>query len=457
MSHAGAGSSQPRRLGEEFWSEIMRTTMSKIPVVAGAMVALALGSGQARAAQAAEPDPRWVPWLGCWQLVRDTEADQALTAARPSRDADLFDRDGGQQPAPVGSARSADDLTVCVTPSEAGGVTMTTRAGGAILVEDTVIADGVRHVMTQPACGGWQRAEWAIAGDRLFTRAEIACGEQPVRRVSGLMMMAVGGTWLDIQVADIEGYESVRVRQHRRARDQTPAGLAPALLARAERATFLSGGRPFTVQDVLEAHDQVSAQAVEAALVEIGAGFDLDRDTLVMLADAEVDAHLIDVMVALSYPDEFTIDRWAGPQSTSSLGPGPRIVFYGYDPCYYRPYGFSPYYPCYYSPFGYAGWGYYYGYPSSYGYSGRPFYRGGRSIGRPGGGGSGHVVNGRGYTRVRPKGSSAGNVTSSGSSGRRLRGSSGGSSNGSSGGGSVSPRGATSGGSSGGGRTAIPR
>ena len=116
------------------------------------------------------------------------------------------------------------------------------------------------------------------------------------------------------------------------------------------------------MQDVLEAHDRVSTQVVEAALVEIGAGFDLDRATLVMLADAEVDERLIDVMVALSYPDEFTIDRWAGPQSTSY--PNPRIVSYGYDPFSYRPYGFGPYYYYYpyypyyyYSPFGYAGWG----------------------------------------------------------------------------------------------------
>ena len=77
-------------------------------------------------------------------------------------------------------------------------------------------------------------------------------------------------------------------------------------------------------------------------LVEIGAGFDLDRATLVMLADAEIAERLIDVMVALSYPDEFTIDRWAGPQSMSS--PDPRIVSYGYDPFSYRPYGFGPYY-----------------------------------------------------------------------------------------------------------------
>ena len=227
------------------------STMSKSPVVAGAMVALALGIGQAHAAPAAEPDPRWVPWLGCWQLVWDTADDQSLTAARLSRDADPFDRDGGQQPDPVGSARSAEDLTVCVTPSEAGGVTMTTRAGGVILVEDTVIADGVRHVMTPPECGGWQRAAWSIAGDRVFARAEIACGEQPVRRVSGLTMLAAGGTWLDIQVADIEGDESVRVRRYRRARRPgtrgSRAGAARTRRARdvpVRRAALHGAGRP---------------------------------------------------------------------------------------------------------------------------------------------------------------------------------------------------------------------
>jgi len=448
-------------------------TMSIVRIAACAAIALPLGIDSAHAGQssglapavglaaggaqpAQGPDPRWVPWLGCWQLLQDSQRSE--DDADPGFDAGALEQGRARPPRASGSVQSVQDLSVCVTPDGADGVTMTTRSGGVTLFEDTVFADGARRALTDAECRGSQRAEWSLDGDRLFAEAEIACGAQPVRTVSGLTMMAAGGTWLDIQAVEIEGYESVRVRRYRRAADQSPAGLAPGLLERAERTTYLSGGRPFTIQDVIEASGKVSSQAVEVALIETQARFDLDRDTLVLLDDSGVDESLVDLMVALSYPDRFEYDRRASAPAVSYRGR--TYGSFGYDPLWYGLDGYGPYDYYYYTPFGYRGWGYYYGYsPYYYQYSARPLYVPSRP--RASDRSSGRVVNDRGYTRVRPRGSSGGDANTggrrqTGSRNSGSGGSSGGSSSGgSSSGGTVTPQGATGGGS--GGRTAVPR
>lgn len=429
------------------------TRGSIVRIAAYAALALALGGTPAfaggGAAQAVNPDARWVPWLGCWQLLQDNQDDRA------DFDAEDFVRDRTRPARPAGTVESVADLTVCVTPSGRDGVAMTTRSDGAVLFEDSVVADGARHALTGEACRGWQRAEWSVDGDRLYAEAEIACGAQPVRHVSGLTMMAAGGTWLDIQVVTIEGSDSTRVRRYRRAADREGAGLSPALLERAERATFVSGGRPFTVQDVIEASGKINPQAIEVALVETDARFDLDRHTLIMLDEADIDDHVIDLMVALSYPERFRFERRASIPAVPYYGA--RGAF-GYDPYWYGLDGYGPYYYYYYAPFGYTGWGYYSGYSPYYRFGGPAIFVPGRVDSRRGS--RGQVVNGRGYTRVRPRGAAGG--TSSGTARRRRGGSSsqssgGGSGGSSSSGGTVTPQGATSGGSGDTGRTAVPR
>jgi hypothetical protein len=248
------------------------------------------------------------------------------------------------------------------------------------------------------------------------------------------------------------------VRQYRRADD---ARVAPGVAATA-----------LTLDDVKEASAKVSPRALEAALVETRASFNLSSKRLLELQDAGVPASVVDLMVALSYPDRFVIERSASvdrasvpfiddPFTTFGWGFGPAWAWGYYSPMY------GPFSPYYYSPFAYPYW--------SGGYN--PFYYGGGGwyVVDPGGGGGGgvnlpdqpsgrgRVVDGQGYTRVRPRESdpvmprSGGGATASSSGGG---GASSASSSGSSGGGgsSASPSGFSSGGGGdGGGRTAQPR
>jgi hypothetical protein len=391
-------------------------------------------------------DSRWSRWTGCWELVMENSREgtpSPTTAGRATR----------SQPGDPSRPQ------VCVETSADGGATFSTKVGTQTPIVQTVVADGKDRSITEEGCTGTQRTEWSADGLRLFARAELTCkGDQGPRRVSGLAMLGPDGRWTDVQSVDIAGRESFRVRQYRRADRGVTAAATVA-------ATSL------TLDDVKEASAKVSPRALEAALVETRASFDLTSKRLLDLNAAGVPASVVDLIVALSYPDRFVIER-TGPvdRALPAIIDDPFTLgwafgfpvwsdFYGfYSPLY------GPYSPYYYSPFAYP---YYRGYnPFFYG----GYYPGGGYVVDGGGGGGGvnvpnrpsgqgRVVDGQGYTRVRPRDSepavavqSGGSSTASSSGGGSSS-----SSGGSSGGGSVSSQGFSSGGGGDGGRSAQPR
>ena len=216
-------------------------------------------------------------------------------------------------------------------------------------------------------------------------------------------------------------------------------------------------GRSLTIADVKEASQKVAPEAIQAALVELKTGFDLNGKRLVELEDSGVPRGVIDLMVALSFPKRFVVERPTGHQSGGSWW-----TPMGYDdfwPYFATPYFYSPLYSAYYAPFGYRYWGYF----DPYYYSGP-----GYVVLDPGNGpgnqtpqpsGDGRVVDGHGYTRVRrtdpepviPRTGRNGDGSSTASSGQSTN-------SGSSSNGGASSSGYSSGGSSGSGdRTAQPR
>ena len=409
----------------------------KLPalVLAAALVGV---PAQARA----QSDSRWAPWLGCWELIDENvrDAGDPAGAARPRSNAAPRDQETTPR--------------VCATPA-GDGVTFTTTIAGETALAQTVIANGAERPVEDADCRGTQRAEWSQDGLRVYSSAQLTCAnDRTPRRVSGVSLLGRNGAWIDIQAVEIGGREDVRVRRYRRA-VQPPASAVPAIVA-----------TRLTIEDVKEASAKVSPRAVEAALIETGAVFDLDGRTLLDLDDAGVASSVVDVMVALSYPDRFVVER-------SRDDRGGRTVFlndpFGIDYGFYSPLYGSLYYPYYYSPFAYS----YYGRFDPRFFGGGvvvvPVIPDGGDPADPQASGAARAVDGLGYTRVRPRheeptvqsgrrvapGSDTA-ATSTGSSGTAAAPASSGSS-GSSGGGAVSSGGFSSGGGSDTGRTAVPR
>lgn len=392
-------------------------------------------------AQTPSVDPRWAPYVGCWQLRMENTNDGI---------ADLVAAAMRQAP----PNQKAGDVMICITPSEQPlAVMQQTVLDGESVLDELVSTDGVARSAEEASCKSTRRAEWSASGRQLFSRGTIACEGQPERQITGLSMILAGPTWVDVQMSEVRGQRSVRVRRYGLSREQIRSGGARAL-----NPQSLAPLSRWTLDEVKDASRQTAPEVLQAALVEAGTKFPLSGRTLVQLKKAGVPDTVIDVMVALTFPEKFVIER---PTYTASYGGGGGGG--GFDPwSMASDYGWLSVY----APFGYQYYGYY---DPRYG----PGY-GWVPVAPPIGGGSaepesnGRVINGAGYTRVRPREAEPTRVNADG--GGLVDRSGGGASSGSGSGGSNSGGGVSTGGyssggasggsssgSSGGTRTAVPR
>ena len=393
-------------------------------------------SPQGGASASAAVDSRWLPWLGCWQLVEET--------APLPESAD-------------GLSAFADRVLVCVTPpvppAAATDVVVTTLAGNEPVLVETLSADGLEHPVDQTECRGRRRVAWSDDGRRLFTRAALTCGGNDARRLSGVGLILDNWNWLDLKLVEAGERAAVTVRRYRRAGDVatlSAAGptLTPDLLVQARTASVVAAQADLTIEAVIEAGNEVEPAVLEAMLVETGAAFDLDGRTLLRLDDAGVPGEITDMLVALSFPEDFQVRR-----STPTGGGGGGFL------SSWSGYGYDSWYPYYAAPFGYYyGWSPYrslYGWGDYY-YLGAPYY---------GGPGSSdfsdsperrrsRFYEGYGYTRARTR---DGGGRPAQPRGTGVADASGAASGGSDGGRGASTSGWSRGGSSSSGRAAVPR
>lgn len=306
-------------------------------IMAGAAFLLAT-SAVAGAAQ--QTDSRWLPFLGCWEATAE-------------------------------AAEAADPSMLCVRPTAEGpGVEMlSVTETGRITARETLRADGQRQEFAREGCEGSQSGTFSADGSRVYLHTEQVC-EGGVRRTSGgVLAMVTPYEWVDVQEVSVEGEGSTwSVRYRLVPLDRVEAaGMGDILEGRAMavRSARVAAARNPDLDDVLDVHEHVGPGAVQAWAVESDARFDLDADALVRLADAGVPGDVIDVVVAVSYPSRFALDRDARvsevePERDEYGDRRPYGTFYDpylYDPFYYRygRFGYSRFGP----GFGYYGGGFY--------------------------------------------------------------------------------------------------
>lgn len=401
-----------------------RTNISK-GTLAGLVAAVALG-GLPGAVDAQEPNTRlgWQAYLGCW--------------ARPANPVDV-DRP---------EEEATDDGVLCFVAS-GEDVEMLTIVDGAITHREPFPADGQPRTVEQDGCTGTETSRFSDDQRRIYVTSEATCQDGALRRSTGIISMPGPSEWLDVRAMEVDGRATAWAQWYQRTSDsplrevglQTGEMEGPAALRGA--AAYLSS--QITIDDVIDASHNVHPEAVSAWLAQAGRAFArLDADDLIRLDDAGVPGSVIDVVVAISFPDRFALNR--GDVYAEDYGDvggvrAARTIWADrmYSP-FYSGYGYGYYpYRSYYGWGGY-GWG---GYGSWYGGG---YYRPVVVDVTPRSGG-GRVVAGRGYRA--PRSGISGNQGGSRSGGAWTR--SGGSSRT---GGAVSRGGS---GSSGGSRSARPR
>jgi hypothetical protein len=423
----------------------------------GAVVLAAwLASPSTASAQTDRQADKWRPWLGCWSLVTENVREGTGTSL-------------GSAFVPGGDPSVPADSTprTCVARS-GDGVTMTTTVPGQQPITQTIVADGSPHDIADGECRGVERTQWSNNGTRLFAHADVKCDAQAPRVLTGFGLITRDGNWLDIRSFQIDGRDATRVTRYRRITGTRISGL------------------PLSIDEIKEASRSVASSVVEAAVAESRPTFSMNKRLVLDLADANVPPNVIDVMIAVSYPDRFVIEKPI--QNAMAAAPGPDLTdaappFDPFWPNYYYP-------AYYYSPFAYGYLGrydpYYYGAVGYYPIGGYPVGGGGGGVGSGPGtpSGSGRAINGQGYTRIVPasaephtprqaSGDGSQAIVSRSSGGSTASANSSPSSpppapapapapsdsggGGGGGGATASPQGFSGGGGDGGGRTAVPR
>lgn len=400
-------------------------------------------------------DARWKPWLGCWA------SNDSLTVSL--------------------NGPTSSNL-VCVVPSTVGaGVAIASVANGKIIAQDFLNPTGQRASLTRDGCPGWESATWSADGNRILLRSEFTCAGGVTRKGSGVFGMSPEGEWIQVQGVFVRGNAGIRAMRFHAANvritfdsSNTASTTQSTLGFSTETARFIAAA-PMRNSDILDLSKNVDTPVAEAWLTELGQRFFLNAKALVALADGGLPSRTLDLVVALSYPETFALDK-ATPrlQNAGMVNADAYGSRRGYGT---SPWGLSSSFDmrCDAAFDRMFAYGYYssninslycagnrYGYTQSYGY-GNGYYWGQTPViivtRGPDGSGTvtpqGRAVKGQGYTRDRsaPTGVSAE---------RRSSGSSAGYSSGGSGGGSSSSSGSSSSGSSGGAaapaeRTARPR
>jgi hypothetical protein len=406
-------------------------------VLAAALVLGPVAAG-AQETQVASTDG-WTPWVGCWQA-------------------------SGRDPSTLAPDKPLP--TVCIAPVAGEGNVDLLTVTGATVSSERVDANGNRRNVSREGCNGWETAAFSGDKKRIYLRSEYECTGKRVRTSTGIMSISPNGEWLDVQGVKVASNTGVRVVHYGRV--PVPAAVSAEARAAIERQgsmatsiAVVAASDSVRVADVVDATKHVEPIVVQTWLAQRGQGFNLDAKKLTQLANAKVSPNVIDVMVALSYPQTFALNlaqadgevvQTSGPRQVASeeMGNGP-VVYMGWDPLYsygYNAYGYNRY--------GYRGGLGYNGYYPEYWYPGGTVIitRPSGSVEEPRGDTRGKMVRGSGYTRPqdRSDGGSSGTPRSSTSEGSRGSSGSGSSSTGS------SSTGSSTGSSSGGGdRTAKPR
>jgi len=295
--------------------------------------------------RAQSTDPRWLPWVGCWQPLDSL------------------------------GARNDEVPMTCFRPVQGqAGVEMLSVQGAEITSHRMVLADGQGHHEERDGCSGTTRAEFSSDGQRVFTTADLTCEGGVERRTTGIMSLTRPNHWLDVKSLDVGDQSTPWVERYAQASPSRVRGAGLEDLADNQGIAIsvakMAAISPIDINDVIEASKLVDPAAVQAWVAERHDPFQLDAKQLLRMSDAGVPSDVIDVMVAVTYPQRFHLGGPPNVRTTEATPQrvaqayAPRSRFRGCDPFFWDPF-------CYGYGYGYYGSNYGYGL-----YGGYPFYGG---------------------------------------------------------------------------------
>jgi hypothetical protein len=237
-----------------------------------------------------------IAWLGCWDALADPEADSTVSLEERQK--------------------------ICVAPGDAPQILdMTVLVDDEIVAKETIVTDGSRQPVSDGGCDGWIRSVLSEDRRRLYLQSEATCPDGKLRNLTGASMIVSENRWIDIHALRIDGDRELLIQRYR----PVEVGIVrlPGALPTEMHAVRMAAAAPLSVENVSEALQFVDPAVVEAMLLESDASFGIDSDLLLYLDRAGIPSEIIDLMVALSFPDYFTVED-------GSINRQPEVYYGGY-------------------------------------------------------------------------------------------------------------------------------
>ena len=265
--------------------------MKRLRVANWVVAAAAAGSlGAQNVAPASTPaitvDAHWLPYLGCW----DTAAD------------------GLRGP-----------MTCLLSTSDPRIIELATLSGDSAIVRERYDMTGTPVPYARDGCTGTQVTGWSLNERSFHVRTEVACGGGEPEVTTSVFTMRTETSFVRLQSMKVKNTTAVRVIEHRLAADTRQVSLdvlgrvpgADQGVVRNARSEAL---KSLVAADVLDALRTLDPVLVEAFIAGHGQKVLFGARDLRMLSSNGVPDRVLDMMIAVSRPEQFTLSEKGEPE-----------------------------------------------------------------------------------------------------------------------------------------------
>ncbi len=269
------------------------------------------------------------PWIGEWTIIEDRSADRTIET---------------NLSAIVEIRQTADGK----------GLEIVRKMPQGPDVKEVLVPDGTRRPVDAKNCSGWQIARLIPEAGAIISSSEMSCKDSGSFTTSNLKMILANDQMVDILGIKTSGQTRIATRRLRFEQETTsaeePRSHVAAMAARATAAA------PWNLNIIARLSAIADTPVLEAALLERNDRLNVTAKSLRQMEADKIPKEIIDLLVALAFPDKFDIQKngrialrpWSGSSSAGYSN-------YAYVPSV----GYYPgaFYNCF-SPYGYGGYGY---------------------------------------------------------------------------------------------------
>jgi hypothetical protein len=192
--------------------------------------------------------------------------------------------------------------------SDGKGLEITRKEATQPEVKEWLVLDGTKRPVDASNCTGWQTARWIPEAGIIFSSSEMNCKEAGAFSTSNLKIIVAADKMVDILSLKSGGQTKLATRRLVLERELVPAGGSePAYANTVER---IAAAAPWKLDRIVQLSKTMDTQLLEAALVEKNVTLDLNSAAAIKdLNKTKLPNEVIDLLVALAFPDKFHIER----------------------------------------------------------------------------------------------------------------------------------------------------